>query len=303
MVTGDQIATARAIALAVGILPPTVPLNDGLVLTAREFDSRPDDSADPLPLVIARCTPESKVKLIKELHAQKGYVAMTGDGVNDAPALAQADVGVAMANASDVAKEAADMVLTEDDFGVIVTAIEEGRRIFANIRKFIILYLAGNVAEVIVLVFSICFGLAPPLLPIQVLWVNLISGTPPALALAAQPGHPDLMDARTRPAGEELWTTETLNDIFVYGTLQGTANLASFVLLRYVFHESLGHCQAAAFAGLTVLLSVHAYNCLDQRRSFVSTALFRVKQVLILHLTVWIAVGSLFITFYVPWSA
>lgn len=254
MATGDQAATARAIAQAVGILPPNP--DAAMVSTAADFDSRPDDedTSAPLPLVIARCTPQSKVRLIKQLHRRKGYVAMTGDGVNDAPALAGADVGVAMSNASDVAKEAADMVLTEDDFSVIVRAIEEGRRIFANIRKFIILYLAGNVAEVVVLVFGICFGLPPPLLPIQILcvkalidvtptnvghsWVNLITGTPPAMALACQPFRPEYMDKRVRPPGEGLWNAETLIDIGVYGILAGCADLGAFVLLRYVRTDS-----------------------------------------------------------------
>lgn len=164
-----------------------------------------------------------------------------------------------------------------------------------------ILYLTSNVAEVVVLVIGICASLPPPLLPIQILWVNLITGTPPAMALASQPFYPELMDKRTRPPGEGLFTTETIIDIFVYGLILGGADLAIFVILRFAFDESVPQAQAATFAGLTWLLALHAYNALHQRKSFLTRKLFTVKEVWVLHATVWFSIVTLFITFYVPW--
>jgi potassium/sodium efflux P-type ATPase len=229
MLTGDHPSTATAIARQVGLLPAEGELAAGDVMPAPEFDRAPDEellAKDHLPVVIARCSPESKVKMVRLLHALHRHVAMTGDGVNDAPAIAGADVGIAMGKTgSDVTKEAADIILLDDAFETIVVAVEEGRRIFANIRKYIIFYLAGNVAEGFVMVAGVAFGLGPPLIPIQILWTNLITGTPPAMALSVQPATPDLMDAEHRPPSERLFNLETIVDLFVYGLMMGVGDL------------------------------------------------------------------------------
>jgi len=177
MLTGDHPVTAMAIARQIGILDGS---NDHLAFTSSEFDKMTEeelDEMDELPLVIARCSPQSKVKMVEQLHHNKRTVAMTGDGVNDAPAISTADVGVAMGIAgTDVTKEASDIVLADDDFNTIVRAITEGRRIHANIRKFIVHLLVGNISQAVLIIVAIIAGMPPPLNAIQILWLNMVTG-------------------------------------------------------------------------------------------------------------------------------
>eukprot|EP00741_Cyanophora_paradoxa_P009498 tig00001496_g9199.t1 len=202
-------AQAAAIAAQVGIIgeDPAECRRKGLVMTASEFDkltTEQEDALPELPLVVARCSPDSKVKLVDALKRRGRYVAMTGDGVNDAPSIMKADVGVAMGlGGSDVTKEAADIVLTDDNFASIVAAVEDGRRIFANLAKFIVHLLAGDVAETVALVIGLCFGklhdaageehLIYPMTAIQILWLNMVTGTPADIALGMEEASPDLM--------------------------------------------------------------------------------------------------------------
>jgi Na+-exporting ATPase len=164
--TGDHPGTARAIATEVGILPPKMhhlgrEVAEAMVMTASHFDKFTDDQIDALPvlpLVIARCAPNTKVRMIDALHRRKAFVAMTGDGVNDSPSLKRADVGIAMGQSgSDVAKDSSDIVLTDDNFASILNAIEEGRRMFDNIKKFILHLLAQNVAQALILLIGLAF--------------------------------------------------------------------------------------------------------------------------------------------------
>jgi Na+-exporting ATPase len=164
--TGDHPGTARAIAAEVGILPPKMyelgkQVIDAMVMTASHFDKLSDHEIDglpALPLVIARCAPHTKVRMIDALHRRKAFVAMTGDGVNDSPSLKRADVGIAMGQSgSDVAKDASDIVLTDDNFASILNAIEEGRRMFDNIKKFLLHLLAQNVAQALILLIGLAF--------------------------------------------------------------------------------------------------------------------------------------------------
>jgi Na+-exporting ATPase len=166
MLTGDHPGTARAIAAEVGILPPKMhqlgkEVADAMVMTAAQFDKLTDDQIDDLPvlpLVIARCAPNTKVRMIDALHRRKAFAAMTGDGVNDSPSLKRADVGIAMGmSGSDVAKDSSDIVLTDDNFASILNAIEEGRRMFDNIKKFILHLLAQNVAQALILLIGLAF--------------------------------------------------------------------------------------------------------------------------------------------------
>lgn len=189
MLTGDHAGTARAIAKQVGILPANTfelpqDIIDSMVMTAGSFDGLSNDDIDKLPvlpLVIARCTPNTKVRMIEALHRRKCFAAMTGDGVNDSPSLKRADVGIAMGQGgSDVAKDASDIVLTDDNFASILNAVEEGRRMFDNIQKFVLHLLAENIAQACTLLIGLAFkdssGLSVfPLAPVEILWVIMIT--------------------------------------------------------------------------------------------------------------------------------
>jgi Na+-exporting ATPase len=198
MLTGDHPGTARAIAAQVGILPSKMSsfahnVVETMVMTASSFDKLTDDQIDALPtlpLVIARCSPSTKVRMIEALHRRKCFAAMTGDGVNDSPSLKRADVGIAMGQAgSDVAKDVSDIVLTDDNFASIINAIEEGRRMFDNIQKFVLHLLAENIAQACTLLIGLAFkdssGLSVfPLAPVEILWVIMItSGTHTSLTI------------------------------------------------------------------------------------------------------------------------
>lgn len=226
MLTGDHPETARAIALEVGILPPRMnevasDVAETMVMAASDFDKLSDDDIDRLPLlplVVARCAPQTKVRMIEALHRRKRFVAMTGDGVNDSPSLKRADVGIAMGQAgSDVAKDASDIVLTDDNFASILNAVEEGRRMFDNIQKFILHVLAENIAQACTLLVGLVFkdnrGISVfPLAPVEILWIIMITSGMPDMGLGFEAAAPDIMrrppqnvssvsrDARRRPA-------------------------------------------------------------------------------------------------------
>jgi P-type Na+/K+ transporter len=189
MLTGDHIFTAIAIAKELRILPTLYPTSS--VLTAEEFDGMTNAEIDllpQLPLVIARCSPQTKVRMVDSIHRRSRLTAMTGDGINDTPSIKGADVGIAMGlSGSDVARQAAEMVLADDNFATVVTAIKDGRRIFDNQMKFILYLMSSNCAEVIVLVAGLGFldsmgRSVYPLSPVQVLWENLITSAFPAFA-------------------------------------------------------------------------------------------------------------------------
>jgi magnesium-transporting ATPase (P-type) len=190
MLTGDHIATATAIAIEVGIVTPLTQTPTS-VMTAQDFDRMTDieiDSLSSLPLIIARCSPQTKVKMIQALHRRGRLTAMTGDGVNDTLSLKAADVGIAMGLApSDVAKQAAEIVLADDRLSGIIDAVKDGRRIFDNLIKFMLHLLSSNVAEAIVLVVGLAFldnsrTSVYPLSPVQILWENLVTSIFPAFA-------------------------------------------------------------------------------------------------------------------------
>jgi P-type Na+/K+ transporter len=211
MLTGDHHATARAIAVRCKIIPRDMGMlpaevANAMVMKASEFDAMSDEEIDglpELPVVISRCSPETKVKLVSALKRRGKFVAMTGDGVNDAPALQDADIGIAMGlQGSDLTKEVADIVLTNDDFGLIEIAVQEGRRIFDNIQKFILHVLAQNVAQAITLLSGLAIkdadGLSVfPLSPIQVMWIILVTSGFPDMGLGREKAGADVM--RRRP--------------------------------------------------------------------------------------------------------
>jgi Ca2+-transporting ATPase len=204
MITGDYAETAQAIARQIGL----VQTGSEKVLDGHQLNNMTDQQLQEeirQTSVFARVSPEHKVRIVKALRANGNVVAMTGDGVNDAPALKQADIGVAMGiTGTDVAKETADMVLTDDNYTSIVSAVEQGRIIYSNIRKFVFYLLSCNVAEIAIIFIATMLGLPSPLNVIQLLWLNLITDGAPALALGTERGDPDIMKQPPRPATEPI---------------------------------------------------------------------------------------------------
>jgi len=228
MITGDHALTAEAIARDLGILGP-----DEKVITGNQLDQMADDDiarAVQTTSAFARVAPQHKLKLVQVLQKQNQIVAMTGDGVNDAPALKQADIGVAMGiTGTDVSKGAAEMVLTDDNFASIVAAIEEGRAIYDNIRKFIKYLLSSNVGEILVMFVALMVGLKIPLLAIQILWINLVTDGLPAIAVGFEPAERDVMRRKPRPPQESIFAGGMGRHIIWVSILLATITLGSYV--------------------------------------------------------------------------
>ncbi|KAI1495703.1 potassium/sodium efflux P-type ATPase [Biscogniauxia marginata] len=244
MLTGDHIKTATTIAREVGILGVDLTAAEAANATmpAATFDSLSDseiDQLDRLPLVLARCSPTTKVRMVEAMHRRGAFCVMTGDGVNDSPALKKADVGIAMGlNGSDVAKEAADMVLTDDNFASIVTAVEEGRRLFDNIQKFLLHLLISNVAQVLLLLIGLSFHdrrqtSVFPLSPIEILWANLITSSFLALGLGLEESQPDIMLRPPHDLRIGVFTRELIIDKLAYGFFMGSICIGAFTSVSY----------------------------------------------------------------------
>jgi Ca2+-transporting ATPase len=240
MITGDFPNTARAIAEAIGLLQP-----GHKVRTGAELDGMSDQELKneiEVTDVFARVSPEHKMRIVDALQANDEIVAMTGDGVNDAPAIKRADIGVAMGiTGTDVAKETADMVLTDDNYASIVAAVEQGRIIYSNIRKFVFFLLSSNVAEIMIIFLATLAGLPAPLTAIQLLWLNLITDGAPALALAMEKGDPDIMDQEPRAKNEPIVNRSMGLGIFIQTIAQTSAVLLAFGL------GLVWHLEAGAF--------------------------------------------------------
>lgn len=277
------------------ILPPDVAAS--IIKNATDFDAMTDaeiDALPELPLVIARCAPDTKTRMIEALRRRGLFMAMTGDGVNDAPSLSSADVGIAMGMAgSDVAKGAAKIVLTDDKFNSIVSAIREGRRMFDNIQKFVMHLLASNVGEVILLIAGLGFQDSTkqsvfPLSPLQILWINMLTSSFPAFGLGREKASWDIMRRPPHNIKFGVFTPQILVDMTVYGILMGTCTLLTFVIIIYgVNNGDLGHncnrsytdpqgnvicgpvyrARAAVFAELTWLILISAWEFKSIRRS------------------------------------
>lgn len=266
MITGDHKDTAAAIA---GELYGT----DSQVeaLSGMELDRLSDDelvkTVDQVA-VYARVSAEHKLRIIQAWKRRGGIVAMTGDGVNDAPAIKAADIGIAMGiTGTDVTKEAADMVVTDDNFASIAAAVEEGRGVFDNIRKTVHFLLSCNLSEVLVMLFAALLGLPLPLLPIQILWMNLVTDGIPALALAVDPKAPDLMTRPPRRPEARLLDGSRLLAIGGEGVMLGVIALGAFSYSLYGLHQELDQARTVAFTVLVVAQLVHVFNCQNERLS------------------------------------
>jgi P-type Ca2+ transporter type 2C len=273
MVTGDYKDTAEAIARDIGLLTP-----GGLVLSGAEIEKLSDEelaaSADRLD-VCCRVSPQHKTRIVEALKARGHVVAMTGDGVNDAPALKRANIGVAMGiTGTDVAKQTADMVLTDDNFSSIVAAIEQGRIIYSNIRKFVYFLLACNVGEILIIFASMLLGLPIPLRPVQLLWLNLVSDGAPALALGLEKGDPDIMKQPPRSPREPVINRDMAIGIGVVGVVDAIAILAVFYLALQRYPGELVAAQSIAFVTLCSSELIRAFTARSEYHSVFSIGLF-----------------------------
>ncbi|MBU7013726.1 MAG: calcium-translocating P-type ATPase, SERCA-type [Theionarchaea archaeon] len=266
MITGDYKTTALAVAADVGIT--------GGALTGQELEQMTDEQlAEDIDGigVVARVSPEHKTLIVSALKAKGHVVAMTGDGVNDAPSLKKADIGIAMGiTGTDVAKEAADMVLMDDNFASIVSAVEEGRHIFDNIIKFIYFLLCCNVGEIFVLFLAILLGLSRPLLPIQILWINLITDGFPALALGSEPPEEGIMDRPPRDPQESIFAGGRGASIVEMGLVMSVLVLAGF----YFVGQGDAHARTLAFSSLVFVQLAHAFNARSEKRSIFKVGVF-----------------------------
>jgi Ca2+-transporting ATPase len=239
MITGDYPDTAAAIAAELEIIPA-----GARVITGREMRGMADpdlERAVEEVSIYARVSPADKLRIVEAFQTRDQIVAMTGDGINDAPALKRADIGVAMGlTGTDVARGAADVVLTDDNFASIVAAVEEGRGIYDNIRKFVFYLLSCNISEILTIFLSILAGLPRPLLPVQILWVNLVTDGLPALALGVDPKQPGLMKRPPRNPKEGVLTSSMIRDIVWYG------GFITLVTMGAYFHGLYWHCLVPA---------------------------------------------------------
>ena len=273
MLTGDQKITARAIAEELGILRAGGTVIDGRELPGlddAELDRRLADAA-----AFSRVSPADKLRIVDGLRRRGEIVAMLGDGVNDAPALRRADIGLAMGGrGTDLARETADLVLVDDRFETVAAAVEEGRVIYDNIRKFIFYLFSCNLAEVLVLFTSVVVGLPLPLLPLQILWLNLVTDVFPALALALEPPEPDVMERPPRDPKAAILSRPFLMLLGGYGVLLAALTVGVFAWASRGPDADLAHARTVAFMTLALTQLVHVINARSPRPVLWSRRLF-----------------------------
>ena len=273
MITGDHKNTAVAIAKELGFYH-----KDSQALTGEDLEKMSDEQlaavVEHTP-VYARVSPEHKLRIVKAWRGKHQVVAMTGDGVNDAPSVKEADIGVAMGiTGTDVTKEVSDMVITDDNFASIVAAVREGRGIYDNILKFIHYLLSCNTGEILVMLLASLAGMPVPLLPIHILWVNLVTDGLPALALGVDPTDPDIMRKRPRPKGESVITKSRGLLMLLQGSFIAACSLGAFVFVLYGEGKSLERARTAAFIVLSCSQLFHSFNCRSMTRSLFSIGVF-----------------------------
>jgi P-type Ca2+ transporter type 2C len=279
MITGDHRDTAAAIANELWMMKPGAQAISGTELNQlsdEELRDRVKSAA-----VYARVTAEHKLRVVRAWKQQGAVVAMTGDGVNDAPALKAADIGVAMGiTGTDVTKEASDMVITDDNFASIAAAVEEGRAIYDNIRKSVQYLLSCNISEILLMLLATLFGLPLPLLPVQILWINLVTDGLPALALAVDPADSGLMQRPPRPPQEQFLTRARLLRLFVQGAFIAAITLLAFLYCLYSMDLSLERARTLTFTVMVTAQLFHALNNRSEDRSIFALGLWTNKPLL-----------------------
>ncbi len=273
MITGDYPNTAKAIALEIGLLQ-----EGHNVLTGRELDELSNEQLKEAVFttdVFARVSPEHKVRIVEAFRANNEVVAMTGDGVNDAPSIKKADIGIAMGiTGTDVAKETADMVLTDDNYASIVSAVEQGRVIYSNIRKFVYFLLSCNIAEIATIFLATMFGWKSPLTAIQLLWLNLVTDGAPALALGLEKGDPDLMDQPPRDTDEPILNRFMLTGITIQTIAITVVTLGAYWIGLTRFPEM---ASTMAFVTLSFSELLRAFTARSERVPILKVGLFTNK--------------------------
>lgn len=260
MITGDYLETAFAIARDLGIAD-----SKDQAIEGKELNNMSDEEIRKIAKekrVFARVSPQNKVQLVNALQENGEIVAMTGDGVNDAPAIKNADIGISMGiTGTDVAKDTANMILVDDNFATIVNAVEEGRIIFSNIRKFVSFLLSCNIAEVLIVFLSILFGLPSPLTPIQLLWLNLVTDAFPALALGVEPGEKDIMQREPRDPKESIISGDLRNSLIVQSLAITFSVLMSYIIgLKLIFPGNIEGAHTMVFATLITSELLRAFS-------------------------------------------
>lgn len=337
MLTGDHPETARAIAIEVGILPARMELvradiAQGLVMAAHEFDRLSDDELDQLPelpLVVARCAPSTKVRMIDALHRRGKFVAMTGDGVNDSPSLKRADVGIAMGlGGSDVAKSASDIVLSDDNFASILNAVEEGRRIFDNVQKFMGHVLSANVAFVTTLLVGLAYkddsGTSIfQITPVEILFMLLVAGAFTETGLGFESASKHVLNRPPQNLKYGVFTLEFIADLLAYGIIMAVCLLSSFIIVLFGFYDgNFGHdcnlrysescegvfrARSTCYTAMMWIFVFFAWELVDSRLSFFHGAFrntrawaTRLWKNTFLFWSVVVGFFSIFPTLYIP---
>ena len=265
MITGDHLDTARAIARDLSIMGPY-----DKAITGQELEKMSDEvlrKEIKNYSVFARVSPEHKVRIVKAWQKTGAVVAMTGDGVNDSPALKNADIGIAMGkNGTDVAKNAADMILTDDNFVTIVEAVKQGRNIYDNIRKAVHFLIATNIGEIVTIFMGLVLGLKSPLLAIQLLWINLVTDSLPAIALGLEPPEKDIMDRKPINSKKGIFADGLWNKIIVEGILIGMLTLVAFGIGNKYYGLEVG--RTMAFMAIGLLELIHSFNVKSEKSLF-----------------------------------
>ena len=273
MITGDHKLTAQAIASQIGI--------HGKAITGEELEKLSTEKLSEIIEdidIFARVNPQHKLKIVRALQKKGHVVAMTGDGVNDAPALKKADIGTAVGSGTDVAKEASEMIIMDDNFSTIVSAVEEGRRIYENIKKFIYFLFTTNLAEILILFLSLIIGLPLPLIAVQILWVNLVTDGLPALALGVDPTNHNIMEKKPRNQKESILNKKSMINLL---TLSLVITFGTILLFKYYLSSTnLVYAQTIAFSALVIYELFNVLNFRAQEKTIFSKEFYANKYLL-----------------------
>jgi Ca2+-transporting ATPase len=279
MITGDYPNTARAIGETIGLIQP-----GHAVMTGAQIGELSDEElrkAAEITDVYARVSPEHKMRIVDALRDNKHVVAMTGDGVNDAPAIKRADIGIAMGiTGTDVAKQTADMVLTDDNYASIVSAVEQGRVIYSNIRKFVYFLISCNMSEILIIFIPTMLGFGSPLSAIQLLWLNLISDGAPALALGTEKGDPDIMDQKPRPTAEPIINKKMAIGVGIQTVADTITTLAAYFIglnMGPLAPNNIDMAHTMAFVTLSLSELIRAFAARSERYSVFKLGFFTNK--------------------------